>query len=141
MASGKSSRARTKARRKKERDAKKAAYEALRDAGKNQKHKLAGGGGRVGARVERHRLGPCGNTGCAQCNPDALSKTNHKAWRRAQLAKAHKAAPVTFVHHWPAQANVAPPVVEAPPPPPKMNRAMKRALRYANAYAEGESFL
>jgi hypothetical protein len=71
----KKSKAESKERRAKEKSRRKAAnrayYESLRDSGHNSKR--AARAVKAGKKVKttKHRLGACGNIGCAKCSPIA----------------------------------------------------------------------
>ena len=62
------SRERRKREKRARKEANRARYAAMRDAGQNQKRKSGNEKGRATVRFVRHPNGACGNIGCVRCS-------------------------------------------------------------------------
>ena len=65
------SRERRKMQKRARKEANRARYAAMRDAGTNRKKKSGNQTGRATVRLERHPNGACGNIGCVRCSETA----------------------------------------------------------------------
>ncbi len=63
-------------------EANRARYAAMRDAGQNQKKKGGDQTGRELLRIKRHPDGDCGNIGCIRCSEIAQALAAQRAGRR-----------------------------------------------------------
>jgi hypothetical protein len=62
------SRERRKHAKRSRKEANRARYAAMRDAGQNRKKKSGDESGRATIRLKRHANGACGNIGCVRCS-------------------------------------------------------------------------
>lgn len=72
------SRERRKREKRARKDANRARYAAMRDAGQNRKKKGGDETGKGTLRIQRHPTGDCGNIGCVRCSPIAQELASRK---------------------------------------------------------------
>jgi len=72
------SRERRKMQKRARKEANRARYAAMRDAGTNRKKKSGDQAGRATVRVKRHPNGACGNIGCVRCSDVAKMLTDKR---------------------------------------------------------------